>query len=288
MLRMLSPAFRVGRMDSTMFIILASTLSCSFLSAKALVVTGVAHSSGYLVNCPITLAPGVAPSAGKIQTVTGVTTSTGSFSLTVKPATAELADLKGAYLTISNGSSCKDTGTGLPLPISLGALVDIPASTPANGPVTLVVNGITTLAYITKKNLGSPEISRIAGIIQGGTAFTATQFYNTFQGVLGTTNGAQALYTDLVAATKNNIKDAAKVQAFNLELVVSLSLGSALANGFDSKVTKETVGRHSSVDRGCLFAINLLLKISWHAGNSGINDGGKPSNRTMYAGWKTV
>lgn len=63
--------------------------------------------------------------AGKAVTGHASTDGKGALRITVAGATST-QDVVGAYITIQTSPSCRDAATGLPLPIQLGALVDIP------------------------------------------------------------------------------------------------------------------------------------------------------------------
>jgi hypothetical protein len=68
-----------------------------------------------------------------------------------------------------------------------------------SGPVSdVMINGPTTFAYYTKKNVGTPDISKIISLV-GGASFTASQFFSGVGRILGISNVTP--FTNLVAET---------------------------------------------------------------------------------------
>lgn len=95
---------------------------------------------------------------------------------------------------------------------------------PADQKPYAALNGVTTLACYTKKNVAKPQVSPYASLF-GGEAFDAATFYGAFGPTLGINGASKAGVTDLLASAADGDADAAKGQALSAEILTSLAVG---------------------------------------------------------------
>jgi len=100
-------------------------------------------------------------------------------------------------------------------------------------PPFAAINGITTLAYYTKKNVQTPQVSPYTKLF-GGPDFDAATFYSSFGTTLGIGEASRGGTADILLLSTQSRngepgsapeKDAVKAQAFSLQVLTSLAVG---------------------------------------------------------------
>ena len=109
---------------------------------------------------------------------------------------------------------------------------------PADAKPYAALNGVTTLAYYTKKNVAKPQVSPYASLF-GGADFDAATFYGAFGPTLGINGASKAGVTDLLASAAEGDVDASKGQALSAEILTSLAVGGQGLAGLKAGVSPD-------------------------------------------------